>query len=166
MKSILKTLTTITFLFLLSNTVHAQYASKILKEYKGSDESLMISIPGFIAKTALKSQTNDKEFKKAIKKMNGLQIMISEENNGRKQKRMMNDFNRLFKKHDYKQLFQVKSDGDIISLQFLPGTKSHKGEFVMLIDSDEDFIAMVVEGKFTENDVEQIAQNINVKNFK
>lgn len=148
----------------MATGAQAQHASKILKSYKGEKETMMISIPGFVAKWAA-NVDGDKEVKQITKKIKKLKVFVSEEATSKTRTNMLNDFNRLFSKYDYKPLVQVKSDGDVVNIQFLPATKNKKGELVLLVNSDEEFVAVVIEGKFTEDDARQLAKNLNSNQF-
>jgi len=150
---------------LVTMTSHAQNSKKILRKYKKGSDTHMITIPGFVAKIAINAYDTDKEVKQALKKVKSVRLFISERVDEGEFKKMSSDLSLMFKKNDYKPLIEIKSDGDLVQIQFLPGTQKHRGEFVVLARSENDFVAVILEGKFTEKDVRKIAKNIDVENL-
>jgi len=145
--------------------LQAQQTAKILKDYRGGKETMMVKIPGFVAKLALNTQNVDAEFKHAAKKVKNVRLFISENGSTQKFLQMKSELNAMFSSYDYKPLVQIKSDGETVQIQFLPATKKTRGEFVVLVQSEDELVAVVVEGKFTEEDVRQLAQHIQVDQF-
>lgn len=147
---------------LVSTSIQAQTSKEILREYKKNAKTHMFTIPGFIAKIALDLSDTDKEIKQSLKKVKSVRVFISEGVDNKKYKSIVSDLNVMFKKNDYKPLVEVKNDGDVVQIQFLPGTKKKRGEFVVLAKSENDFVAVMIEGKFTEKDVRDLAKLIDI----
>ena len=162
MQSIIKTKVVATvFIALLAMNAQAQRAADLLKSYKGEKETTMINIPGFAAKMAINKKEFNQDHKDVLKKMKGLKILLADEADEKTKSSLVSDLIKSFKKYDYKPLIQVKSDDENVNIQFLPATKKNKGELVLLVDGTNEFVTMVIEGDFTENDARQLAKSLN-----
>lgn len=152
---------------LLAMPTFAQTTSKsIFKAYKSyTSESLMLTVPAFGFKLIPKEDMPE-GLHDLIKQAQSVSVFVSESTSDRVYRSMMADFDTLFKKRNSKPLVSVKSDGDLVNIHFLPATKKHKGEFVILVRSEDDeLIGVVVKGKFNELDSKKLAKSIKQDGF-
>lgn len=143
-----------------SSLIHAQNSTfeNLFDKYENEDDVTVVSIskamfrmmPGNI-------NTGNVDIKNIIPKIESMLIITSDKT--KMKEKMHSEFKSLINKNkDYEELmrvkdgksnitFNAKKKGDIIS------------ELVMLINDEEDFVAIQILGNFTLDDIQEIAKD-------
>ena len=129
---------------------------QIIDKYNDTDGVLTLNISGNFF-----NQIDDAkgEAKALLEKMGNIKMIIAEDYSKAPIAEMRKELTRFLSDKSYKDLVKVKSDGDVIDFKFKPAGKK-KGELIMLIDSDDSFVTLFIEGDFDMDDAKKIAKEL------
>lgn len=108
------------------------------------------------------NSTEGKQFLQIVKKIRGLRILAKENTKGG---------NQLFKEassmlnREFEELMTVRNGKDDLRFMVKENAKGNIAELIMLVGSDNEFLAMSLVGDIDLNEISQIAGSMNIEGF-
>ena len=148
-----------------SSLIYAQNDTfkSLLNKYENENNVTIVSISkAMLSLMPSNIKTGNVDLQNILPKIESLLIITSEKRSIAKQRMMNNDFKLLIDNNrDYEELMRIKSDqtdvifnvikrGDLIS------------ELIMIVNDEQNFVAMQLLGNFTMEEIQKIAQGAEV----
>jgi hypothetical protein len=143
-----------------SSVIYAQNSTfkSLFEKYENEDDITVVSIskamfnliPGNI-------KTGNVDIKDIVPKIESMLIITSDKNNVKE--KMSADFKSLVERdRNYEELMRVKSGKSNITFN-MKKRGNLINELIMLVDNEEDFVAIQILGNFTIEDIQKIAND-------
>ncbi len=144
----------------------AQSSHQLLREFtKQNPENMHFTVPGFIVRFLSQGEMDD-EAKEAIKKLKNISVYIAEHSSLSDYQHLVKSFQSEKQGLGGKTLMSINSDGDQINFLAVPSGKKNQAEFVFLIrGDDEETVAVLFRGKFTDKEQKQLFKTLQKKNW-
>ncbi|MBN2668549.1 MAG: DUF4252 domain-containing protein [Bacteroidales bacterium] len=145
---------------LLTGCLGAKYTKgyhDFYKKYKGSQEVVSFKLPKTLIWFFLLDEES-KEARKALKNVDHINFFIADDST----KTLLKILYNYLPESEYKDAMIIKDGNDIITFK---ARENDKGitEMLMLIESEDSFVVMNIEGKFTYDDMKTFTQSVDVK---
>ncbi len=139
-------------------------ANSLFRKYKRNTDMRGATIPGFLIKMGswFVDADEDPELKQMLSKVGGIRFLVSE-GSDQKQNEFLNEMSHTLSP-EYEELMTIKDGED----NFIIRIKENKGnvqELVMLGQSDEDAMYIVVHGNFPIEEIGTLVHGITEGDF-
>lgn len=131
--------------------------NKLFDKYSEMDNVTSVSISKAMFQMMPNFETNGLNLMNLKGKIEGLQILTTENNNIKET--MRNDFKNLIGK-DHEELMKVK-DGKTRATFYVKQKGDLISELIMLADTDKSFNVIRLSGNFTLQDIQEITKEMN-----
>lgn len=138
---------------------------RFFEKYESDQSFTLISVTPkmFSMFSKLDINSNEgKQFLQIVKKIRGLRILAKENTKGG---------NLLFKEasamlnKEFEELMTVRNGKDDLRFMVKENAKGNIAELIMLVGSDNEFLAMSLVGDIDLNEISQIAGSMNIEGF-
>ena len=133
--------------------------NKLFDKYSEIDNVTSVYISKAMFQMMPKIETNGLNLMNLKGKIESLQVLTTE-NNSIKEK-MRDDFKKLISK-DHQELMRVK-DGKTRATFYVKQKGDLISEMIMLADTDSDYVVIRITGKFTLEDIQEVAKSFEKK---
>ena len=103
-----------------------------------------------------------KNFMTIVRKLKGLRVLVKE--NTKEGNRLYQEAAGMLTK-EYEELMTVRDNGDLVKFMVKENARGNIEELVMLVGSNDEFVAMSLLGDIDLNEISQIAGNMNISGF-
>ena len=149
---------------LAASSVFAQNAAidQLFQKYDGKEGFTSVNVSEKLFDLAASAMGNeDPELTAMVGELKGIKILTYENREGSLQSReYYNEAEKALNLSSYEELFDVKSDGDKVRLLAKPFTGNVIDELILLVDSDDEFVLIDINGKI---DFDKISKLSNMK---
>lgn len=135
---------------------------RFFQKYENDQTFTLVSITPKMFSMFSKVNINSaegKDFMTVVKKLRGLKILVKE--NTKEGNRLYQEASSLLTK-DLEELMTVRDKGSLVKFMVRENTAGNIAELVMLVGSNEEFVAMSLWGDIDLNEISQIANGMNV----
>lgn len=152
----------------ISATSFAQQGSVIdrfFEKYESDQSFTLISITPKMFSMFSKLDINSgegKEFLQIVKKIKGLRILAKENTKGAPQ--LFKEASSMLSK-EFELLMTIRDGKDDLRFLVKENAKGNIAELIMLVGSDEEFLAMSLVGDIDLAEISQLASGMNVQGF-
>lgn len=156
----------LTFICLLScqTTTHAQHAiDEFMTYYKGYDDALQMTFPGFIARIGIDIAAKEEPSLAGLSnRISSLRMLIIDQH----VEGLTSDVKFLKKdlhREGYETLFMVRDNGDEVHLYLKEDARKHDQLILLIQDSEDDNLLLFqLKGRFSEDDLNYLRDHLEV----
>jgi hypothetical protein len=138
---------------------------RFFEKYESDQSFTLISVTpkmfSMFSKLDINS-TEGKQFLQIVKKIKGLRILAKENTKGGNQ--LFKEASSLLNK-EFEELMTVRNGKDDLRFMVKENAKGNIAELIMLVGSDNEFLAMSLVGDIDLNEISQIAGSMNIEGF-
>ena len=164
----MKRLVLLLLVIMTGTELFAQQGSVIdrfFQKYESDESFTLISVTPKMFSMFSKLDAGSSEgqrFMQVVKKIRGLRILSKE--NTKDGSRLFKEASGLLSK-EFEELMTVRDGKDDLRFMVKENAKGNIAELIMLIGSDDEFLAMSLVGDIDLNEISQIAGNMNISGF-
>jgi hypothetical protein len=138
---------------------------RFFQKYESDQTFTLISVTPKMFSMFSKLDINSlegKQFLQIVKRIKGLRILAKE--NTKEGNALFREATALLSK-DFEELMTIRDGKDDLRFLVKENAKGNIAELIMLVGSNEEFLAMSLVGDIDLNEIAQIANNMNIEGF-
>lgn len=128
-----------------ANVSQAQAFETLKQKFAGENNVFSISTAGFFARTIL-MLGGEHEFKKTIRDIERVRLITIPKAAFRNQHVTVNGFRNVLAEDSFESLMRIRDHGDDVSIYLQPGKRTDRNRYFILIENDQDVVAMEIKG--------------------
>ncbi|NOZ34783.1 MAG: DUF4252 domain-containing protein [Chlorobi bacterium] len=129
------------------------------KSHKNDENVISFRVPTSLFSIFLKKE--DKDLKHLLKNIDNLNFFIAENSNTD----LLSELNNYLPKSNYKDVMIINDSGSKISFKARERNNSIS-EIIMLIEDDNEFVVMNIEGSFTHEELKKFIESVDTEKVK
>lgn len=133
--------------------------SVFYKSYRNSENVVSFELPTSLMSLFLKHE--DKELKEFLRNIDDFSFFIADDTS----KNLLKELKNYLPEKLYKDIMIINDGGDKISFKVREVNETIT-EILMLIEENDSFIVMNIEGKFTQEDIKQFINSVDKQKVK
>jgi hypothetical protein len=139
--------------------------SDLFAQYRNDERITKVTITSkmFSLFTEIDSEDEDtKELMEAMSKLDGLKILVADEDSNVDYNAMYSNALKVVKDGDFETLMSVVDGGEEVEFMIKESSKGIISELVMLVSSDDNFVLLDLFGEIDLEQVSRLSKNMNV----
>lgn len=158
------------FLILFTQAVTPLFAqddniSDLFNQYSNDERITKVTITSkmFSLFTEIDSEDEEtKELMEAMSKLDGLKILVADEDSNVDYNAMYDNALKVVKNGDFETLMSVVDGGEEVEFMIKESSKGIISELVMLVSSDDNFVLLDLFGEIDLKQVSRLSKNMNI----